>query len=137
MPSYLLPGTFENKLQESDLPCPSFLQQSSAFSSGICRASCRQNDVWCFPVSDEQRKQGRLWVLTMQNSTVGTMGRRQKLLWKHSVFAVWSFVIPAARRESRLGFWHASHPDRSRCQRWKAKLLGGGPSLALLLIFFL
>lgn len=64
-------------------------------------------------------------------------GRRQKLLWKHSVFAVWSFVVPAARRESRLGFLNANHPHRSRCQRWKAKLLRGGPSLALLLIFFL
>lgn len=63
------PGSSETKLQESDLPSP------SGFSSGIFGASLRQNDVWCFCLPDEQRKQGRPWVLTMQNIPVGTMGR--------------------------------------------------------------
>lgn len=69
-----LPGAFETKLQESDLH-PTVLLQFLAFSCGTRSASCRQSDVSHLSLSHEKTKHGRLWVLTMQNITLGTMGR--------------------------------------------------------------
>lgn len=76
---------------------------------------------------------------TMPNITVGTMGREAEASMETQCVCSMVICNPSCyegERESRLGFRRASRPDRSPCQRWKAKLLRGGHILILFEVYF-
>lgn len=61
---------------------------------------------WCFLLQWKEEARKAVGAHYAKALPLAQCNRSQKLLWKHSVFAVWSFVIPAAKREHRPGFWH-------------------------------